>query len=91
MTPASEIRSLIEQCVQGDFSVTELDRRLSVFVRQIGAADEDQEAVQLYGRARMLGSELGYGHRTEENAIGELRQLLADVDATYHSQAGARP
>ena len=90
MTLASEIRSLIEQCLHGDFGVTELDRRLSVFVRRIGAAEDDEEARQLYGRARMLGSERGYGHRTEEDAIGELRQLLADVDATYHSEAGAR-
>lgn len=77
--------------MRGEFGVFELDRRLPVFVRRIGAAEDDHEARQLYGRSRMLGSERGSGHRTEEDALSELRKILADVDATYHRQAGARP
>jgi hypothetical protein len=84
MTLASEIRDLIEQCVRCELSLSELDRRLGIFVRRIAAARDDEEARQLYGRVRMLGSERGYGHRTEDDARNELRSLLAEVDATYH-------
>jgi hypothetical protein len=90
MTLVSEIRDLVEQCVRGELGIGDLDRRLSVYVRRIGAAPDDAEARQLYGRARMLGSERGYGHRTEDDARDQLRQLLAELDARFHSQAGAR-
>jgi hypothetical protein len=59
-------------------------------VRRIGTATDDAEARQLYGRLRMLGGERGCGHRTEADARDQLRLLLTEVDATFHSQAGAR-
>lgn len=90
MTLASEVRDLIEQCVQGELGVHQMDRRLAAYVRRIAAAVDDAEARRLYGRARALDSELGYGHRTEEGVRNELRKLLAEVDATYHSQAPVR-
>jgi len=90
LTLAAEIRDLIEQCVRGELGVSDLDRRLSIYVRRIGSAMDDAEARRLYGRARMLGSERGYGHRTEDDVRNQLRLLLADVDATQDSRARTR-
>jgi predicted nucleic acid-binding Zn-ribbon protein len=92
MTLASEIRDLVEQCVRGDLGVHDMDRRLADYVRKIGAATDDAEARKLYGSARALDSEMGYGHRDEESVRSELRRVLAEVDVTYHSstQAGTR-
>jgi hypothetical protein len=91
MTLASEIRELVEQCVRGDVGVHDMDRRLAAYVRRIAAAGDDAEARKLYGSARALDSEMGYGHRTEAQVRDELRRVLGEVDATYHSQAGTRP
>jgi hypothetical protein len=91
MTLASEIRDLIEQCVRGDLGVHQMDRNLAAYVRHIGRAPADTEARRLYGRARALDSEMGYGHRTEASVRTELHNLLVEIDATYHSQAGTRP
>ena len=89
MTLAAEVRDLIEQCVRGELGIHQMDRRLAAYVRRIATAVDDAEARRLYGRARALDSELGYGHRTEDGVRNELRKLLAEVDATYHSQAPA--
>jgi hypothetical protein len=91
MTLATEIRDLVEQCVRGDLGVHDMDRRLAVYVRQIAAARDDAEAAKLYGSARALDSEMGYGHRTEAQVREELRRVLSEVDATYHSPAASRP
>jgi predicted nucleic acid-binding Zn-ribbon protein len=92
MTLASEIRDQVEQCVRGELGVHDMDRRLAAYVRKIGAATDDAEARKLYGSARALDSEMGYGHRNEDSVRHELRRVLAEVDATYHSptQAGSR-
>jgi len=92
MTLAAEIRDLIEQCARGELGVHELDRRLAAYVRKIGTAAEDAEARELYGTARALDSELGYGHRDAASVRDELRRVLAEVDATYRrpSQAESR-
>ena len=87
MTLAAEIREVIEQCIRGDIGVHDMGRRLGAYVRAIAAAMDDGEARKLYGSARALDSELGYGHRTEEGVRGELRRVLAEVDAEYHRTA----
>jgi hypothetical protein len=91
MTLASEIRDIVEQCVRGELGVHDMDRRLAAYVRKIAAATNDAEARKLYGSARALESEMGYGHRTEAQVRAELHSVLAEVDATFHSQATSRP
>jgi hypothetical protein len=86
MTLASEIREILEQCVRGEVGVHDMDRRLTAYVRKIAAARDDAEAAKLYGSARALDSEMGYGHRTEAQVREELRRVLAEVDATYHAR-----
>ena len=75
---AAEIRVLVERGASGELSIRELDRALSPFVRRIAAARDDEEARRLYGRARSLASERGYGHRTEAEARDELQALLLE-------------
>jgi len=91
MTLASEIREIVEQCVRGELGVHDMDRRLAAYVRKIAAATDDPEARKLYGSARAFDSEMGYGHRTEAQVRTELRRVLAEIDATYHSQGATRP
>lgn len=91
MTLASEIRDIVEQCVRGELGVHDMDRRLAAYVRKIAAAENDVEARKLYGSARALDSEMGYGHRTEPQVRAELSKVLADVDATFHPPATSRP
>jgi hypothetical protein len=82
MNLASEIGQLIERCVNGELSTGQLDRELSAYVRRIAAARDDQGARRLYGQARILATEVGYGHRTEASARRALRAVLRQRSAT---------
>jgi hypothetical protein len=91
MTLASEIREIVEQCVRGELTVHDMDRRLAAYVRKIAVATDDPEATKLYGSARALDSEMGYGHRTEVQVRQELRRVLAELDATYQGPKQTAP
>ena len=73
----SAIRAIVGQYARGDVGVHDMDRQLALYVRRI-ACTQDTATGRLYGRARALASELGYGLRTEAEVRAQLRHALAE-------------